>query len=76
MCKWWQDRLARLRSSEPADHDEARRAAEITEARLEEIRRRGDEVSEVADQLREVKERNGFADLLAQAMAPKRRWRH
>lgn len=48
--------------------DEARAAREGSEERLEQVRERWPEVTEVADSLRRLRERNHFAELVARAM--------
>jgi DNA repair exonuclease SbcCD ATPase subunit len=46
----------------------AKRAREQAEQRLEKVRRRQPEVEEIADSLRRVRARNGFAELFAAAL--------
>ena len=48
--------------------DEARAARERSEERLERVRGRWPEVTEVTSSLRRLRERNHFAELIARAM--------
>ncbi|HLT10470.1 MAG TPA: hypothetical protein VK028_06650 [Micromonosporaceae bacterium] len=48
--------------------EEARRARESSEALLNQVRQRWPEIEQVADALRQHRERNGFAELFSRAL--------
>lgn len=61
--------LRRLRRSD--SKEEATKALLDAEKNLEHVQRRSQEVSEVADALREIRKRNHFAEALEEILRPK-----